>query len=94
MTKRRTPRRTTDIPNLFRLSRIHDYYQSCEKCTINKAVIFMDETKAMVEMYSLIRSQCRDVINAVIPAENVHTDTPQRQPHKKQALTHITKNTA
>jgi len=26
----------------------------------------MDETKAMVEMYSLVRSECKSVISAVI----------------------------
>jgi len=75
MAKHRTPRRTTDIPNLFRLSRIHDYYQSNIGCTQKEAIIFMDETKAIVEKYGLIRSQCRDVINAVVFTEDSHTDT-------------------
>jgi len=75
MAKRRTPRRTTDIPNLLRLSRIHNYYQSHEKCTINQAIIFLDETKDRVEKYSLVRSQCRAVINAVVFTEGIHTDT-------------------
>lgn len=66
MTKRRTPRRTTDIPNLLRLSRIHDYFQANVGCTQKQAIIFMDETKAMVEKYSAIRTECLDVINSMI----------------------------
>jgi len=71
----RTPNRTTDIPNLFRLRNIHNYYQLCGKCTINQAITFLDETKYLVGKYSLIRSQCRDVINAVVFTEDLRTDT-------------------
>lgn len=66
MKKRRTPRRATDIPNLLRLSRIHDYYQSHVGCTQKQAIIFLDETKFIVEKYSAIRTECQAVINAVI----------------------------
>ena len=79
--KHKTPRRTTDPPNLLRLSRIHDYFQSNDGCTQKQAIIFLDETKAMVEKYSLIRSLARRMINAVIPTENLHTDASQRQTH-------------
>lgn len=66
MAKRITPRRTTDIPNLLRLSRIHDYYQLNDGCTQKQAIIFMGETKAMVEKYSAIRTGCLTTINAVV----------------------------
>lgn len=66
MTKRRTPRRTTDIPNLLRLSRIHDYFQANVGCTQKQVIIFLDETKAMVEKYSAIRTECLSVISSVI----------------------------
>lgn len=86
MAKRRTPRRTTDLPNLPRLSRIHDYFQANDRCTQKQAIIFMDETKAMVEKYSAIRSFAIRTIIAVIPAEGWHTDTPQPQPHQRHTI--------
>lgn len=92
MTKRRTPRRTTDIPNLLRLSRIHDCYQTTSNCTINKAILYTDETKAMVEKYSLLRSLARRTINAVIPAENSHSGTPQRQQHQRHTTSRLSDN--
>lgn len=46
----------------------------------------MDETKFIVEKYSAIRTECSDVICAVIPAENLHTDTSQPQPHQRHTI--------
>ena len=66
MTKREPPRRTTDLPNLFRVSRIHNYYQSNKNCTQKQAITFLGESKYMVGKYSLLLSECRAVIAEVL----------------------------
>ena len=49
-----------------RLNRIHEYYMANPGTTINKAVAYIPESRAMCYKYSAIRTECLSVISAVL----------------------------
>ena len=66
MNHQSTIQRITAANNIKRMNRIHVYYQANPGCTIQQVVTFIPETSAMVQKYSLIRTECQRVIDEVI----------------------------
>lgn len=58
--------RITAANNIKRMNRIHEYYQDNPGCTIEDAVSFIPETSALVQKYSLVRTECQRIIDEVI----------------------------
>lgn len=49
-----------------KLNIIHEYYMANPKTTMKQAALFTDQTITTVQKYSLIRSECRRLIDSVI----------------------------
>ena len=55
-----------------RLNHIHEYYMANHVTTINKAVAYVPESRAMCYRYSAIRTECLSAIDAVIDLRYWH----------------------
>jgi hypothetical protein len=49
-----------------RLVIVHEFYMDNPDATINKAVAFIPESRAMCYKYSAIRTECQSLITAVL----------------------------